>query len=69
MPLVGAGVYVTTFWQEASYNHHHELLLYRKIWRTFWRKARHSHDARLLLVREIVERGIIIVGAGAYIGY
>jgi len=32
---------------------------------TFWWEARHSHDAGLLLVKEIVETGIIKVGAGA----
>jgi len=34
---------------------------------TFWWEV--SHDAGLLLVREIVEMGIIIVGAGASVMY
>jgi len=31
MIIVGAGECVITFWREASYNHHHGLLLYREI--------------------------------------
>jgi len=61
-PIVGAGVCVINLWREASYNHHHGLLLYREreitvgagaCVITFSREARYNRHRGLLLYREI----------------